>query len=57
MSLRMWCSSNIHISGKDGVWVEPKVGDQIYFLLRRYDEEKNFFTVHYPCVEPMEIKE
>ncbi len=50
-------SSNIHISGKDGVWVEPKVGDQIYFLLRRYDEEKNFFTVHYPCVEPMEVKE
>lgn len=50
-------SSNIHISGKDGVWVEPKVGDQIYFLLRRYDEEKNYFTVHYPCVEPMEIKE
>lgn len=49
-------SSNIHISGKDGVWVEPKVGDQIFFLLRRYDDEKNIFTVHYPCVEPMEVK-
>jgi len=50
-------SSTIHISGEDGVWVEPKVGDRIYFLLRRYDEKKNFFTIHYPCVKPIEIKE
>lgn len=50
-------SSNIHILGKDRVWVEPKIGDQIYFLLRRYDEEKNLFTIHYPCIEPMKINE
>lgn len=49
-------SANIHITGEDGTWIEPKEGDTIYFLLRRYDEEKNYFTIHYPCVRKIDLK-
>lgn len=58
-SSRLICfwSSDIHITGEDGTWVEPKEGEKIYFLLRRFDDEKNFFTLHYPCIKPIEIKE
>ena len=58
-SSRLICfwSSDIHITGEDGTWVEPKEGERIYFLLRRFDDEKSFFTLHYPCIKPIEIKD
>lgn len=50
-------SNDIHISAEDRTWIEPKEGEEIYFLLRRFDEKTSFFTIHYPCIKPMEIKE
>lgn len=50
-------SQQIHITNSEGEWVEPHEGDEIYFIIQNYDKEKSHFKLHYPCLQPIEIKE
>lgn len=51
-----WIKGIIKYVCEDGTWIESKEGDESSFLLRRYNEKQNYFTIYYPCKEPCEVK-
>lgn len=46
--LMVFNANMIHISGKDGEWITPEKGKQIYYKIRSYLRGGKFY-IHYPC--------
>ena len=45
------------ISGDDGCFVEPFIGQTLYFKIKKYNYKSDMFTVHYLCTNPSFIEE
>lgn len=47
--LLVFDSRQYHVTGKDGTWMPPNVGDRIYFKIKKYTRELDLFSLDYPC--------